>query len=302
MKLGSRVDLNLLGIFEAIYTRGGVTAAARHLHLSQSAISHSLARLRGAFDDELFVRYGNELVPTAMARSIIDPVRDALHGVERAMVASARFDPATSTRAFRIGLRQASEARVFADIVASALYEAPGVTLASVNFRRGEVARALAHGNLDMAIDVPSNGTAGLRAIPLQTDTLVVAARRGHPRIGESVDLDGYLAADHVLASPRPTGPGLEDQALAALGHTRRVAIRCQNIWSAWQVVARSDMILTVLRSHAGALLPLADNQLVPLPFDVAGRALQLFWHQTAERDPGNAWLRALIAAHLVDE
>ena len=249
-----------------------MTAAARHLHLSQSAISHALARLRVAFDDELFVRVGNAIVPTALARSIIDPVRDALQGVEQALVAAARFDPATSTRAFRIGLRQANEARVFAGIVAQVVRAAPGVTLASVNFRRSDVAEELARGDLDLAIDVASDATIGLRAVPLQTDTMVVAARRGHPNIAGTIDLAAYLAADHVQASPRRSGPGLEDEGLAALGETRRVAIRCQNIWSAWQVVAQSDLILTLLGTHAATLLPVADNQILPLPFAITPR------------------------------
>ena len=272
-----------------------MTAAARHLHLSQSAISHALARLRVAFDDELFVRFGNGIVPTALARSIIDPVRAALQGVEHALAVAARFDPATSTRPFRIGLRQANEARVFAGIVARAVREAPGVTLASVNFRRSEVAGALARGELDLVIDVPSDATAGLNAIPVQTDTMVIAARHGHPRIAGRIDLETYLDANHVQASPRSSGPGLEDEALTALNRSRRVAIRCQNIWSAWQIVAQSDMILTLLGTHAEALLSTADNQIVPLPFAIGPRPLQLLWHSAAERDPGNAWLRALV-------
>lgn len=276
-----------------------MTAAARHLHLSQSAVSHALARLRLAFDDELFVRVGNAIVPTALARSIIDPVRDALQGVEQALVTAARFDPATSTRAFRIGLRQANEARVFAGIVAQMVRAAPGVTLASVNFRRSEVAEELARGDLDLAIDVASDATTGLHAVPLQTDTMVVAARRGHPRIHGAIDLETYLAADHVQASPRRSGPGLEDEGLAALGKARRVAIRCQNIWSAWQVVAQSDLVLTLLGTHAATLLPVADNQILPVPFAIAPRPLQLLWHPAAERDPGNVWLRRLVQEHV---
>lgn len=276
-----------------------MTAAARHLHLSQSAVSHALARLRLAFDDELFVRVGNAIVPTALARSIIDPVRDALQGVEQALVTATRFDPATSTRAFRIGLRQANEARVFAGIVAQMVRAAPGVTLASVNFRRSEVAEELARGDLDLAIDVASDATTGLHAVPLQTDTMVVAARRGHPRIDGAIDLATYLAADHVQASPRRSGPGLEDEGLAALGEARRVAIRCQNIWSAWQVVAQSDLVLTLLGTHAATLLPVADNQILPVPFTITPRPLQLLWHPAAERDPGNIWLRRLVQEHV---
>ncbi|MDF2493721.1 LysR family transcriptional regulator [Sphingomonas sp.] len=297
----SRVDLNLLGVFEAIYSRGGVTAAARHLHLSQSAISHSLARLRVAFDDELFVRFGNRMVPTALARAIIDPVRDALGMVEQALISATRFDPATANRTFRVGLRQANEARFFADLVARALAQAPGITLTSVNFRRGEIGAALAHGELDVAVDVPSAAIDGLLAVPLRTDTMVVAARRGHPAIDGTLDLPTYLACDHVHASPRPTGPGLEDQALAARGLSRVVRVRCQNIWSAWQTVARSDMILTLLDAHARALIPVADNQVVPLPFPIAARPLQLLWHASAEQDPSNLWLRMLIRQTFAD-
>lgn len=291
----SRIDLNLLGVFEAIYSRGGVTAAARHLHLTQSAISHSLAKLRIAFDDELFVRFGNAMVPTALARAIIGPVRDALGMMEQALVAAARFDPATTQRSFRIGLRQANEARFFADLVSRALAQAPGATLVSVNFRRSEIAAALAHGELDMAIDVPSAASEGLLAEPLRTDTMVVAARRGHPAIDGAIDLATYLACDHVHASPRSTGLGLEDQALATKGLSRTVRVRCQNIWSAWQTVARSDMILTLLDAHARALRPVADHQVLPLPFPIAAWPLQLLWHESAARDPGNAWLRALV-------
>ncbi len=297
VKLRSRIDFNLLAVFEAIYAREGVTAAARQLNLSQSAVSHALARLRNQFDDPLFVRAGNALVPTALAREIVGPVRTALHGVERVVAAARTFDPATSTRAFRIGLRQSSEVRIFADLVARAKAAAPGITLASADFRRSELAQALAEGELDMAIDVPSDAAAGLCHVPLQTGALVVAARRGHPRIDGAIDFATYLAADHVVASPRPTGRGIEDEALAALGAARRIAVRCQHIWSAWQIVAESDMIVTLMQAHAASLRPLADNQLVPLPFDLPPRPLQLHWHEASARDPGNEWLREMVRA-----
>lgn len=301
MTLPARIDLNLLGVFEAIYSRGGVTAAGRHLNLSQSALSHALARLRRTFDDPLFVRSGNTLVPTALARAIIGPVRDALHGIEAAVAAASHFDPASSTRAFRIGLRQSSEMHHFHRLVARVAREAPGVTLTSVDFRRVELARALAQGDLDLAIDVPSEATLGLERIEFRADATMVAARRDHPRIAGAIDLDTYLTEDHVMASPRPSGPGLEDHALAAMGASRRIAARCQHSWSAWAIVAETDMIFTLLASHAASLSRIADNQIVPLPFAIEPRRLQLLWHEAAEADRGNAWLRGLTAGVMQD-
>lgn len=301
VKKVSRFDLNLLAVFEAIYSRGGVTQAARHLNLSQSAISHALGRLRQAFGDELFVRMGNGLVPTALSRSIIDPVRDVVREFEVATARASGFDPAASTRQFRVGLRQASETRLFAALVRRVADEAPEISLASVNFRRSDFAAALAHGDLDVAIDVPSAGAAGLRAQLLQHDPLVVAARHGHPLIDGTLDLETFVAARHVMATARSSGPGAEDRALAEIGEERHIAVRCQHVWTAWQIVAESDLILTLLASHAAALQRVAALQILPLPVAVQPGAFQLFWHAASERDPGSLWLRDLIIRHFAE-
>lgn len=295
MKLSSRFDLNLLGVFEAIYARSSVTHAARHLNLSQSAVSHALARLRREFNDQLFVRVGGKLVPTALAASIIEPVRGALRGVEMAIAAALEFDPASSARTFRIGLRPNTEARIFADLAVLARKAAPGVILASVDFRRADLPRALALGELDVALDIESAATQALRSRVLRADRLVVAVRGGNALFGTALDLGAYLAAEHVFASPRPAGSGTEDLALHAMGRERRIAVRCQSLATAWDMVAQSDLMLTLPESHAETLRGRGDITLFPLPVPVPPRPLKLFWHDVAERDGGNGWLRDLI-------
>lgn len=297
MKLRSRIDLNLLAVFDAIVARGSVTQAARHLNLSQSAISHALGRLRREFDDPLFVRTGNALVPTALAREITDPVRAALRGVEIAVAAAVRFDPATTTRLFRIGLRPTTEAQLYEAVVLAALAEAPAARFASVDFRRRDLARVLAEGGLDVVVDVLSRSGGPLRTTPLSRDTLVVVARPDHPRIAGAIDLATYLSLDHVMATPRSSGLGMEDEVLAAGGLERRIAVRSQHVTAAWRLVARTDMVLTIARSNARAMQQVAPLQILPLPVEVAPRTLHLLWHETAERDPGNAWLRGVISA-----
>ncbi len=295
LKLNSRFDLNLLTVFEAIYSRASVTLAARHLNLSQSAISHALGRLRREFGDQLFVRVGSGLVPTALARSIIEPVRTALRSVELAVVTASDFDPRSSDRTFRIAMRPTTEVRFFSDIVARVTADAPGVQIVSADFRRSELAQALAHGEVDMALDIASEATATLRTAPLRSDRLVVAARHGHPRIHGAVTLEAYLATGHVIASPRPAGLGPEDNALAEAGAERRIVARCQHVATAWNIVAGSDLILTLPLSHAESLRKFVDLQLLPLPVEVVPRALNLYWHEVADRDHGNAWLRQVI-------
>ena len=299
MRRLARFDLNLLQIFDAIHAKGGVSAAARHLNLSQPAISHALAKLRDAFGDPLFVRQGNRLVPTPAARAIAGPVREALRGLDAALDAAASFDPGQTTREFRIGVRLSGELPRFSALVARVRAEAPHVTLASVTFRRRDLIAALANGDLDLALDVALPADDRLRRHYLGSEPLVVVARPGHPRVDGAVDLDTYLALEHVVASTRPHGPGIEDMALERMGLGRRVAVRCQHAITAWQIIAASDMLFTLPRSHAEMIDAIWPMQLVPLPLDVERGGNFLYWHQAAEADPGLGWLRAIIVEEL---
>jgi len=295
----ARFDLNLLRIFDAIFARGGVSAAARHLNLSQPAISHALAKLRDTFDDPLFVRQGNRLVPTPAARAIAGPVREALRGLDVALDAATSFDPARATREFRIGVRLSGEMPRFSSLVARVRSAAPHVSLASVTFRRRDLVMTLANGDLDLALDVALPADDRLRSQHLGTEPIVVVARKGHPRVDGAIDLDTYLALEHIIATARPYGPGLEDMALERMGLVRRVAVRCQHAITAWQIVASSDMLFALPRSHAEVLDAMWPMQLVELPLPVERSGSYLYWHQAAQADPGLGWLRAIIVEEL---
>jgi len=295
----ARFDLNLLRIFDAIFARGGVSAAARHLNLSQPAISHALAKLRDTFDDPLFVRQGNRLVPTPAARAIAGPVREALRGLDVALDAATSFNPAKATREFRIGVRLSGEMPRFSSLVARVRSAAPHVSLASVTFRRRDLVMTLANGDLDLALDVALPADDRLRSQYLGTEPIVVVARKGHPRVDGAIDLDTYLALEHIIATARPYGPGLEDMALQRMGLARRVAVRCQHAITAWQIVASSDMLFALPRSHAEVLDAMWPMQLVALPLPVERSGNYLYWHQAAQADPGLGWLRAIIVKEL---
>lgn len=294
MKRLTRLDLNLFQIFDTIYTKGGVSAAARHLNLSQPAVSHALAKLRDMFGDPLFIRQGNALVPTAAARAIAEPIRDALRGFITALESTSGFDPAQSTREFRIGIRLAGEMLRFPELAARVLAEAPHARLVSAAFRRRDLVQALANGELDLAFDVALPHEARLCRQYMGVDTLVVAARPGHSGIGSTLDLDTYLALDHVVATVRPHGPGLEDIALQHSGLQRRVVVRCQHTITAWKIVASSNLICTLPRMHAQTMQAIWPMQLFDVPVAVASSGSYLYWHQSAEGDAGLAWLRAI--------
>lgn len=299
MRRLARFDLNLLQIFDAIHAKGGVSAAARHLNLSQPAISHALAKLRDALDDPLFVRQGNRLVPTSAARAIAGPVREALRGLDAALDAATAFDPAETMREFRIGVRLSGEMPRFSALVRRVRSEAPRAALASVTFRRRDLVTALANGDLDLALDVALPADDRLCLHYLGTEPLVVVARKGHPRVDGAIDLATYLSLDHIVATARPHGPGMEDMALERVGLARRVAVRCQHAITAWQILASSDMLFSLPRSHAEVLDAMWPMQLLDMPLPVEQGGSYLYWHQAADADPGLRWLRGIIVDEL---
>ncbi|MGZ3405206.1 MAG: LysR family transcriptional regulator, partial [Polyangia bacterium] len=128
----NQVDLNLLVVLEAIYTEGGVTQAAKKLHLTQPAISHSLGRLRELFEDPLFVREGRRLVPTPLARNLIDPLRRSLRGLESTLNEVEHFDPSTTKRRFTLGLRDVLEAIVLPNLMEDVSRNAPHIDVGVV--------------------------------------------------------------------------------------------------------------------------------------------------------------------------
>lgn len=297
----SRVDLNLLVVFEAIYAEGNITRASETLHLTQPALSHALARLRELMDDPLFVRAGNRMVPTALAQEIIAPVRRALSEIEGTFRQLHKFDPASSTREFRLGVRHVVEATTLPAIAARTATVAPGLRISSVAYERDNLYSELASGGLDLAIDVLLPHAEGLRHELLLSGRMVVVARQGHPRVQGTIDLPTYLDLDHVLATSRRSGPGVEDFALHRLGHQRRVKLRCQHFSTACEIVARTDMLLTMHERYAQALNAPLANRILPLPFEAPVHELYLYWYAGADGDAGNRWLREQVRAAFGD-
>jgi DNA-binding transcriptional LysR family regulator len=293
----SRIDLNLLVVLDAIYTEGGITRAAAKLHLTQPAISHSLGRLRELFRDELFVREGRAMVPTPLARNLIDPVRRALRGLEVTLNELERFDPASTQKRFTLAVRDVFESTVLPPLLERVTREAPSVDVAAVQIERRELESELAAGTLDAALDVLLPLSDQVRRRRISLDRHVVVARKGHPAVRRGLTLATYLKQHHVLVSSRRSGPGLEDVELSRQGLSRRIRLRCQHYFAACRVVSETDLILTMPGTYAKVANRQFGNQILPLPLDMPPLDAYLYWHASVDTEPANRWLRE----HIVD-
>ena len=288
----SRIDLNLFVVFDAIYTEGGITRASKRLSLTQPAISHALGRLRELFDDPMFVRQGKAMIPTPLARVMIDPVRQSLQGFEATLKRVDRFDPATAHKHFTVGMRDVRELTALSGLLQTITRTAPFIDIAIVRAERKQLEAELAAGTLDAAIDVRLALSDEIRRQRIDAERLVVVARPGHPKVRRGLDLDTYLAQEHILVSSRRRGFGVEDYELSRHGLKRRIRLRCQHYFAACRVVSETDLILTMSERYARIANRLFANRVLPFPLEVPDYDAYLYWHANADADPANRWLR----------
>jgi DNA-binding transcriptional LysR family regulator len=302
----NRVDLNLLVVLDAIYTERSITRAAAKLHLTQPAVSHSLGRLRLLFKDELFAREGRAMVPTPLARNLIEPVRRALRGLEVTLNELERFDPASTQKRFTVAVRDVFEAPLLPPLLRAIHRSAPAVDLHAVQVERRALESELANGTLDAALDVLLPLSDQVKRRRIRLDQMVVVVRKGHPAVraarGRGMSLAAYLKQDHVLVSSRRSGPGLEDVELSRQGLSRRIRLRCQHYFAACRTVSQTDLVLTMPGHYARIANQPFGNRILPLPFEMPALDAYLYWHVNVDREPANRWLRDKLVAAFAEK
>lgn len=295
------LNLNLLKLLDALLETRGVTLAAEQLGIGQPAASRALARLRKVLDDPLLVRGlgGYRLTPRAeQLRPEVVLARRALEQV----FAPARFDPATTTRRFRIAATDYGSLAVLNHAAPALLRGAPAARLDVLSWNEATL-DALADGAIDLALYADDPLPAAYSYRRLFAETFTCLYRRGHP-IGQSARngsnsarlqaLSGYPQA--VIAYPAGHVTRYDDLfGQFGLPHERIVLSLPYFLAAPW-IVADSDLVLVVPTRVATCLASLASLDQVPFPVRAAGFEYRMVWHERVHRDPCHHWLRDTIA------
>jgi DNA-binding transcriptional LysR family regulator len=301
------LDLNLLKVFDVVMSERSLTRAGHHLALTQPAVSNALRRLRDVLGDELLVRKGRNLEPTPRAQELWPPVRDVLQRLQTALAPSV-FEPATASTTFVLTMADATAAELMPPLVDLITEHAPGISLRVVPLTTRDPRRLLDEGHVDLAIgnfpavmtDLTARAQAGetvsfLHHRLFQGDYVCVM-RKGHPLARGAFTLDRFCAARHMLVSFSGRAYGFIDEALAALGRSRRVVLTVNQFFTAGKVVAHSDL-LTVLPRHFVNVTGFADQLVLrELPFAAPAIRIDALWHQRQDGSSAHAWLRAQVA------
>lgn len=297
----SRIDLNLLVLFEAVFERRHVGRAAERLSLSPSAVSHGLGRLRRLLNDPLFMRTPKGVVPTDRAIELSGSIADVLSRVRDIVSTAAPFDPASSTRRFTIGAPDGVSAVFLPPLLERLRASAPGIdiSLRQLLPAQGETApdRAwreafadLEARSLDIAIMPSDEIPARFHRQFLYEEDFVIAMRSGNP-FAAAPTLERYCQAQHLVVSLAGDPHGFVDEALLKLGRSRRVALTVPNFMFAIAALAESDLISAIPRRFAALHGPRLGVVSLEPPLPLPGFRLNAVTPHAAMADAGLAWL-----------
>lgn len=285
----SALDLNLLNVAAALFRHRNVSKAAAELGLSQSAVSHALARLREQFKDPLFVRTAKGMAPTDYAAGIESEIGEILRRAERLITRRENFDPRVATGRITIATTDYFEIVVMPRLQEILAREAP---LLQVSLRptKGELPkRELEEGQIDFAVagfyrDLPE----GFYQVKLFSDPFVCAAGKGHPLFtSKRLSEDEYFRARHALITLQG-----DFREKASRGRERQIVYGSYSFTGMAWVLQEAPVLLTApqkLVDRYAAFFPL---RVWPCPTERPPIDVRMLWHERTQADPLRVWLR----------
>lgn len=289
------IDLNLLVVFDQLLAEGRVSKVAENLGLTQPAVSNALARLRRLLGDELFLRTPRGMEPTPFAEQLAEPVSYALGVLRGALNQKADFDPATSERAFTLGMTDIGEIYFLPGLMEALARTAPGVSVSTVRNAAVSLRDEMEAGRVDLAIGLLPQLKAGFFQRRLFSQGYVCLFRKGHRLDARRITLAEFSAAEHVAVVSAGTGHGKVDELLERQGVHRRIRLTVPHFVAVGHILQASDMVATVPERVAQRMAEAFGLAWVAHPARLPEAGINLFWHAKVHKDPANQWLRGLV-------
>ena len=285
-----RFDLNLLVVLDVLMVERSVTRAAERLGRTQSAISHSLSRLREQLGDPLLIKGGRRMQPTAFALEFIEHARPILQSIRRVLSPRHGFDPSTSRRIFRLAAPDFA-VTLFTSLLGRLRDDAPGVSVEWTGLR-DPMLLELAEGQIDIAI-APSQLRLpeSIRRQEIGALTWRCFARRGHPAF-RKWGPKAWTRWGHVVVRVGDSLTSPVNTAAAAAGLVRTIAAWVPHFSAIAPILRDSDLLATL---PAVAMLDTVHQYGLEsrhVPFFIEPLPHAMLWSASRGNVPEFTWLR----------
>jgi DNA-binding transcriptional LysR family regulator len=284
-----QLDGSLLLVLRELLLQRRTTLVAQRLGLSQSAVSHALSRLRGLFDDPLFVRKPYGLEPTRHALELAPRIEGLLISMNEAMGLGDSFAPETTTRSFRIAAPDHLTTLLAPPLLKAFAATAPHARFAFSQRLGQDALDALQRDEIDLALGRFRPRIDELAVEPLFDDHYCLVARARHPKLKGRLTPSSYSKLDHLLISVSGDFRSLEIEPVAEKAVPRRTVAAVPRFLIAFAVVGQSDAVAIAPSRLAKRYASSFGLSVHELPFALA--PIRVLAVRRSRPDRGVAWL-----------
>ena len=292
------LDVGMLRTFDALMRERSVSRAAGRLFLSQPAVSASLNRLRKVFGDPLFTRNAHGVTPTPRALALAPQVEKVLAGLAALLEAEGAFDPAASSRIFRLAGSDHASQRILPLLAHTLAASGSPVRIVWESAGTQPLAERLHKGQLDLAVVARIIPPRDMQAELLYEDDYVFVTRPGHPLAGVPLTLDAFCATPQVFLGYGTSAlEDIIDETLARQGRRRPAQLAVSTFSQVVDLLEKTDHAAVIARRVAQTYSPrLVVHE---LPFPLPGYQMLQCWSAQRGADAGIEWLRAQVRSVL---
>lgn len=289
------LDLNLLVALDVLLEEQNITRAAERLHMTQSATSGVLGRLRKYFEDDLLVQVGRTMQPTPYALELAKPVREVLLTIRSSITAKPVFDPTTSKRHFRLIASDYLISVLFSQVIQRIHQEAPGITFEM-------------HPPGEQAVEMTLRGEVDLMFVPeryvieghpsqlLFEEEHVCVVWKGNTYVGDTLTLEQYMEMGHIsVAFGRSRQLSIEDWFMSQYGFKRRLEVITNDFNTLPQLLVGTHRVATMHRRLAELYARYLPLRIIPPPVKIPVMREIMQWHRSMDGDPMHRWLREKV-------
>lgn len=286
-------DLNQLRTFVVLYELRSVSATAARLHVTQPTISYTLGRLRERFDDALFRREGNVMVPTAQATRLFGPLHEALAQIDATVTTPAEFDPARFDGELSLALTSIGEQTFLPPVMAALSDAASDVHLQVRRLDADLVEDGLVRGTIDLAITVSLLASPRVWRTPVRSVEYVALSSATHPLSGATADM--FVGRRFVRVSARG-GHVYPLHALIEHDLMSQVALSVEEYASVPAVLETTDLVVLLPRHVAEVFCGWFPRlRIAELPWPGSSTPVSLYTRSETGLSAPQRWFRELV-------
>ncbi|NRF31715.1 LysR family transcriptional regulator [Vibrio coralliilyticus] len=290
------IDLNLLVAFQALYNTQSVSLAAQQCYVSQSAMSHTLQRLRALFDDPLFERIGTRMEPTQRSHDMAPVVHNLLASIKNDLLTKQHFVPQEYSGTWKIGLTDYAEQLFAAPLYDAIKRHSPLSQISFYNVNRSNYQDIADSEHLDMVIGSITNHGSRYLSQRLYTEQHLCLYDPQCFEVELPMTLEQFVSVEHALVSPDGNLQTQVDERLAKLGLQRRVGVASRNFLTIRRLLIGRKLICIVPKRFAEMEMYSHSLQAVEPPIEVPDFEIKMLFLKALNSDEKNTWVRHVVA------